>query len=146
METESIIGCVSHDQGPSSDAGLLPLLFQLRASIESVQAATVSLNLPALRRLTNEQVQLARQIALHLAPSPQTFEAASHIVSRQEIKEAAIGVIAAARLQSTLLARMQRKLSVIANLQTGPVTAYSADRATFPIQSSTHKGLPPCRA
>jgi len=133
MPTESIvIDCPSSPKRSVARAtAQLALMRDLASSLEGSHKALVALDLAGLVRETAEQAALIRKLkALAAEGALRTRQAAtsraknSSPVLDPEITHCAVRIREATRLQAALLARLQGKLRVLANMLAGPGATY----------------------
>lgn len=146
---------------------ILATLAKLDISLVASQKALLALDLEAIEHRTREQIALIKELAVSLAganliadaeapagSSNQSFRFMA-CGSQEELRERAMRVRDAVRLQLALLARAQRKLRALANVLAGPETTYGTflrmehNALSTAIERSSANprgGLHPCRA
>jgi hypothetical protein len=103
---------------------------QLRASLERGSRALLALDLEGIRQQTAEQAILTARLRCELARMQSSRRDARYIAPRAGL------LLEAARLHLGILARLQRKLRVMANMLAGPNTSYGPpDAVTLPVAS-----------
>ena len=164
-ELAESLGNKSSPDVPGSGT-ILATLAELDVSLAASRKALVALDPEAIEHCTREQIALIMQLAVSLEAAKSFADAeapagSSNQSSRvmacgsQELRERAMRVRDAARLQLALLARAQRKLRALANALAGPETTYGTflrmehNVLSTAIELSTANprgGLHPCRA
>jgi hypothetical protein len=117
----------------------LALLHMLEASLRASQAALLSRDLNGLKRSTDEQKRLYRELrALGPPPAPCPLAEGFAIMKptgdpqrASQLREAQVRILQMGRLQAALLARVQRALTVSANRMAGTATNYGPARMQF---------------
>jgi hypothetical protein len=115
----------------------MAMMGELEASLQSSTEAILRLDLAGIEQRTREQAGLVREFAalLQAAGWPPSSEKkltkdenralpACAPVAEDELRKSRNRIVTAARLQSALLARAQRKLRVLANMLAGPGVTY----------------------
>jgi hypothetical protein len=116
--------------------GSLAVLAKLETSLAESQKALLALDLDAIEQGTRQQTALTGELATLVAREKlrcdgeaiiesctQTFRVPAGGV-RKDLRDAAMRIREAARLQGALLARAQRKLRTLANVLAGPEASY----------------------
>lgn len=145
---------------------ILATLAKLDVSLAASRKALLALDPDAIEHRTREQIALIMQLAVALeaaksfadaqAPAGSSNQSFRFMAcgSQEELRERAMRVRDAARLQLALLARAQRKLRALANALAGPETTYGTflrmehNVLSTAIELSTANprgGLHPCR-
>jgi hypothetical protein len=139
---------------------ILAILAKLDVSVVGSQKALLALDPEAIERRTREQIALTNELASSLDAanlpanakagfSNQAFPGAACGLQK-ELRNRAMRVRDAARLQLALLARAQRKLRVIANVLAGREAIYgnplSPLHTVFSARSTRMGESGPCRA
>jgi hypothetical protein len=122
---------------PADEAGaaFLAWMEQLEASLLGSHRALLALDLAGIERGTCEQAALLRKLTakkligkfgmVRRQSGDAVFHLPGHAVELgRELRRSGTRVLAAARLQSALLARAQTKLRVLANMLAGPSVDY----------------------
>jgi hypothetical protein len=107
--------------------GRLALLRELALSLAASQAALVALDLVGIEQGTREQIELSHQLAKDIAVKDGVPE--SGLAMTLEMTQAENEVRQALRLHAALLARVQIKLRVLANMLAGPSVNYSVNQS-----------------
>jgi len=95
-------------------AAPLALMRRLEASLGASREALLALDLAGMARATREQIVLLGELRAGYAGAS----------GSQDLRRSAQRILDAARLQSALLARAQRKLRVVASMLAGPSSTY----------------------
>ncbi len=121
---------------PDVPGTILAILVKLDESLAASHKALLALDLDAIEHRTCQQIALVKDLAVSLeaaksiadAEAPagrltQSFRCLARGI-REELRDKAIRVRHAARLQLALLARAHRKLRMLANVLAGPKNSY----------------------
>jgi hypothetical protein len=120
-------------QGPSSrevPSSRLVLLRELALSLSASRAALVALDLSGIEDGTREQINLSHRLAADMAGEDDVPE--PDLEMKSEMAQVENEVRQALRLHAALLARVEIKLRVLANMLAGPSVNYSVNQTAAP--------------
>lgn len=109
----------------------LALLRELALSLSASRAALVALDLSRIEQGTREQIELSHRLTKDLAGEDEGNVPEPEL----EMSQAEDEVRQALRLHAALLARVQIKLRVLANMLAGPSVNYSVSQTAAPERS-----------
>jgi len=122
--TVSVVPANADEPADESGLALLAWMEELEASLIGSYKALLALDLAAIERGTREQVGLVGKFQTARRQSGGPFRLPGPPGLGRELRRSGKKVLAAARLQSALLARAQTKLRVLANMLAGPSVDY----------------------